>query len=814
LSVGSGGESKSTLPDFYTTYSGKKNEYESLLKTYEAGGSKDIGQYNELTKKQSELKAFGVAAYGLEIGRNAATETTTTTAPQSGALPIIGVVPGVSSVVSMFQPVETKTTVKNWAGSQTTSTFGATPFTTKVQEYAPDQKITNPIFRMADLTNPYSMPFALAGMTSEKLTDTFNPSKSAEMRQTNTMLEGYTGLGGKYNAIREDPAMAVVSYTTGAALGGVGGGLRSVGVGTKYLAPASKAGELYQAGSQIATGVIGTMYASDVSKRVTGTSFGEFQQAFIAKDLGGSGGFSEIQKNWQGPEYAQNKLNVITMTELVPFVVGVGTGAKVGDWVSDRFRTKGMNEIPKPEEFTYFTKEGFPTNKDITTRDLRESFNQGTMKIRGDIMESKMAPDMKPIERVPSHPQRDTALFGETHIYSGAETPYLNTNVVSGGHSEIPGMYNAPTGQAHFTKAGMNQGGGGFGMSNDILGIYRNPIMYRSTVKTGDYVEIPEAILKTPKRGMSINDPLNPRNQAISEWMEVNAPYGKPVYGQYGKPEWQSLIKEGSQLKREPLGYFTDKPTGRRIVMESVEFTGTGVAPTKSVELNPLSGKPLGKPIGKFFSGLGESSMSGSSKTVAPLVSLTFGSRSVSSTQSSRGNPFGGYSARSPSYPSSVRTSGSSVSPSSRGISSEWQGSSRSPSGRSSGLLSSELFGSSRSPSRSSTLSSPSRSPSGYSSLISSITSPPSSPKPPSYTAPDYTTPPSYRKTTYTEPPYSPPPYTPITPVYTPPISTPPSTPTKGGGFLWPGGQDVSPKPTKAFRKLREVLSLRSQLWR
>jgi len=34
------------------------------------------------------------------------------------------------------------------------------------------------------------------------------------------------------------------------------------------------------------------------------------------------------------------------------------------------------------------------------------------------------------------------------------------------------------------------------------------------------------------------------------------------------------------------------------------------------------------------------------------------------------------------------------------------------------------------------------------------------------------------------------------------------------GGFNWPGGQDQSPRPSKNFRKLREVINLRSQLWR
>ncbi len=697
--------------------------------------------------------------------------TMDTETPQSGTIPYIGTVPWLSGVLSNFQPIE-KTSVRSLTdGTTITSTsYGKTPFTSMFQSVTPTDEKALPYTRIAALTNPLMAGDTMKQMFTEALTDKFNPSNSKNIREQNQMTD--VGFSSKYTALRDDPAMFLTSLALGGALGASGGMLRSVGVGTKYLAPASKAGEYYQGASKLVSGTAAGVYMNDLTERVTGTSLGGYERALLPAWSGDKEGFANISKNWGGLPYAKQQLDKSVMTEMVPFVIGVGAGAKAGDWLSQRVQTRGLPEVTNPEEISYFSGEGFPTNQNIKTSDLIHSFNTGEMQInkglggsgRSLMLDSKMMPSGEPLKRVPNNPQRG-AIAGETFIYSGAETPHLDTGFVGAGKSELPVMFNAPTGQAYFTKAGMNQGAGGFGMSSDLFGIYRNPTMYRSSVKSGEYSEIPKSILNTPTRGMSTNNPLNPRNQAIAEWMGTNAEFGKPVIGQYGKSEWQYLIKEGSAVNTKKAGWFTDKGSGSRIILQDVTYTGQGTAPKPKAN-NPMTGKPM-QGMGRFYVEIGVgSSRSGSSKTLAPFYVTSFGKSGTSSTKStSRSSPFSSYAG------TSKASASSSFSP------------------------------------RAYTL------PDFTTTLKSSSTKSPSSFITPSYTP--SSKPPSYDIPTYSQPPTrSPPSYK--QPTYKPPVYTPPPTykkPPTGGGFPFgSGGSGSTPGSPRGKNTWREIIPIESEI--
>jgi hypothetical protein len=764
---------------------------------------------------------------------------TTKTEWQSGAIPFLGVVPILSPIISAFQPMKITKTVDfgtkemlrselpmDESGATYTPMFidpttnkpsqqltekvglpylkdgmmyqdyqthdlsrvtlsrknvmelsGQTPITAKFQEWTPTAESKTGLFRTLAMTSPFMMPGAVAGA----LTDKFNPQAS----KTNAYLEGRTGIGGKYEALREDPAMFVVSLGLGSTLGFAGGALRSAGVGTNILTKTSTAGKLYMGASEVVGATAAGIYLDDLTRRATGSSIGEWQHAFFPRALvepyTWSGVPSDrttgITQKWKGFEHAAKTINVATMTEVVPFIAGVGIGAKGGDYFSNRFRTKGMKEIPKPEEFTYFTEEGYPTSQQLRTSDLVESFTKGTYKLYQG--KTTMTPSGKPLTRMPIAPQSGVPA-GQRYMYSGAETPHLVPGgVVGSGASEIPVMFHSPSGQAHWTKAGLMQGSGGLGASPDVLGIYRNPIMYRTTYSPGDIVKIPKHILNTPMRGMSINDPMNPRNIAITNWMEAHAPYGKPIVSQYGKPEWQAMIREGSEYTTKPIGFFTDTPTGRHIVMEDVVFTGTGKTPIK--EINPITGKPIGREIARFYSELGGySSASGSSKTVAPFFAPV-----ISKPKPASSVGYSKISTITPSVKSSVVSSKSTSAPSSK-------------IGASSAMIS-EIS----SPLKYQSTPKPQSYSSLESSFVSSLTSPKSSPKSSPKFSQSYSGKSSTeRSSSKSRSDTSSRPYSERTP--------PPSVPFPFSGFG--GGAEPSPSKQKGSYSWREVIPIRSSL--
>jgi hypothetical protein len=641
---GGGGTNEKSLPNFYDIYGKAKSDYTKNLAEYEAGGSTNQTQYNQLTKDVKTLNQMGIIAYTLEIGRPVPEITTTKTTRQR------------DDILGEFMPVNIETTVTGKWGATTTVTPGQTPLNTRIQNIMPDAEKIN--FRVADLANPRSMPFTVAGITSEKLTDIFNPSKSKEMRETHVILEGYTGLGGKYSAFREDPTMAAISYATGAVLGSSGGVLASMG-GEKYLFTHPRALAAYTTVSKVGSGTIGIMYGSDVSKRVTGTSFSEAIQLIMpTSDKTNRYTLETAQQNWGGFGPAAKQVNKIIATEVVPFIGGFASGSKVGAYVYGRVLTRKMTRIETPREFAYDIKEGYPTNQNIQTQDLVDSFNQGTLKLKGGnkaILESKMSTG-EPLTRVPSHPQRDAALFGETHTYSAAPGQRFPENIIKTSEgSELPVLFVSSVGDSYFTKAGQMQGGGGFGITGDILGIMNRPTMYRPSMKTGDIAVIPEKILNTPLgrdpitgRAQSINDPSNPRNIAIRDWIETNAKYGQLSVGQSGKSEWQGYFKEGSAFTKTNVGYYEDPSTGTRIIMDEIKFTGKGTAPKREVVTDLTTGKPAGREIARMSMGVDLSeSTRGLSKSVSPITMLIKGttpydtSKSRSSVFSSSQIPYG-----------------------------------------------------------------------------------------------------------------------------------------------------------------------------
>ena len=799
--------SSDQLVNIHDLYSNKKSEYESELTQYQAGGSTDIKKYGELVEKERELKALSLGIYGAAIAEKSIPTYTKTTSKQSGAIPFFGVVPVVSDIVKEFQPMETRYTEISIVGTRSYSEFGQTPINIEAQKVMPSVEKIGPALLLADVVRPTTTPFALAGIVTEGANRVV-PGILSEIPEQNKMLKSFTGsISPTYEGIREDPSMAIMSYSIGGALGGAGGALRSVGVGTKYLAVGTKSAALYQGASKTITLVASGMYADDLFKRATGSSVGDVQRALMPAYYGmkGTEGFEGIKSRWSGLENARKEMNKAVATEIIPFTLGVTTIGFVGDRVSGWVRTRGMQEIKNPEEFTYFTQEGYPTHQSITTRDLIESFNQGTMRVRGGggVLGGTMRPSGQPITRVPSNTQRDSALFGETQVYSGASAPHLQSGFVGAGASELPGMYAAPTGQAYFTKAGLSQGGGGFGISEDIFGIYRNPTMYRISTKTGDYVEIPQSILNTKTGGMSTNDPMNPRNQAIKEWIETpgNVKFGQKIIGQYGKSEWQTLFREGSAVKTKPLGYFVDKPTGIRIVMEGVEFSGGGIPP--KVQSQPM------RQVGKMFMDIGGaagSSRASAGKVISPVFAM--GSSKPSSREFSlgRGIDYSISSRKTPSY-SSPRSlsysSPSSRSPSvSRSRSSPFGEPSRSPRGSSSLPISGYGYsGRYESPSDVGSRSRPSLS----SRALPTLVSPPVS----DY---GYSRPTSISKPPYSSPPPEPSPTPPSSPDYTPiePTYTPKPKPLVGWGYVGGGtdGRTFAPRSLERWQRVNPVADI------
>jgi hypothetical protein len=436
--------------------------------------------------------------------------------------------------------------------------------------------------------------------------------------------------------VRENPGFGLPMAAFSIVLVGVGTAGRSTGIGERLLAPTTRAGGVYQFGSQVASAGLVTLFADYGLKETTGT--GLFDIASNEYRRAVTGGKSEntltmMQKNFPGWNTASRKANRIELEAGIALGTYLGANA-LGSRITGFQRTRNTARMERQEELITPAREGFPVNPAIRTRDLAESFRQGRMATipASNLARTRLSATgrrMTPAD-FPANPQR-LAGEGMTDIWSGADYPHLNTGRINAGHSEIPGMSTSPSGLSHFTKPGT--GIGSFGITNDLFGFYRLPTMYVTGVRSGRYTRVPERILRTPTEGRGINDPRNPRNIAIGQWVEANnVPYDQPFIGQHGKSEFEFHLRQGAEVNTQTIGYYVD--AGVRIPIQRFTLTGRQ-APGYQVP------EPPGRTT-NFFSGLPvKSSIGSSSRIPAPLIisSLTGKSRTSGQSRSSSVTP-------------------------------------------------------------------------------------------------------------------------------------------------------------------------------
>lgn len=458
-----------------------------------------------------------------------------------------------------------------------------------------------------------------------------------------------------YKNVYESPSVALGSAAIGAALPVAGMGLKATGAGTAYLAPGSTGGAIYQTASKVGTAGLLGVYGSDVSKRVFGVTPGEIQQQFlpgidedgtITSANGPSAAVSLITENFPGVEKSRQEINKITTLELAPMTLGFSAGSAIDRKVTGLITTKGLPEIKNARSSGYESSEGFPTNVNIKTADLVDSFKTGTITLKNPakMADTIMAPTGTKITRIPTGSQIG-ASPKETYVFTGAEYPFLRTGFIGESASELPAMFTAPQRIAYFSKAGQSQAGG-FGISSDVFGIYNRPTIYRSVVEQGKYQQIPDTLLNAPNptnpitgKAWSTNDPLNPKNLKIADWITKTAEPGVPIIGQYGKSEWQFLISSGSEVAAaKPTGFIRD--AGVRIPQYDVTFTGK-----KSPLYSPTgpTTNPKGIVVGKMFGGVGyagDSSFIGSRQRIPtisiPSIDTTYSGASKTTTRSTK----------------------------------------------------------------------------------------------------------------------------------------------------------------------------------
>lgn len=478
----------------------------------------------------------------------------------------------------------------------------------------PAARVSKQLFGVEDVatSRPLTDILGKQNVESAKFASGFIPGTPEYLRDT-------------YATTREDPTRSLVSAGLTVGLVGAGAALRVAGAGTEFMSVGSKAQEIYTGLSKVGTATMGGMYASDVVKRTTGVTIGDIQRNFIptiseegsVESARGFGGLaSSVQQNFPGWGSVRKNLNVIETQELVPMGLAFSASMAASDALADIATLRRAPEISKTSIRTqvYTGEEGYPTNSAITTKALRSSFESGTLVLDNPakLGESVMAPYGKPIERIPTGTQIGTP-SGEFRVFSGSETPYLRKGgFVGEGHSEVEAAYTSPIGYTYFTKAG-GQGGMGFGISEDVFGLYRSPTMNRIYLKQGDIADIPRSVLQTPTRGMGANDPLNPRNIAVTKYLREQGDFGKLYVGQYGKAEWQGLIRPGTSIESSELsGWYTD--SGRRVRVMDIRVGG------ESPEYVPNDKFVVGKFFAELALGTSESGLSGTRITPIALA--------------------------------------------------------------------------------------------------------------------------------------------------------------------------------------------------
>lgn len=641
----------------YNIYSEVYNKYKSDIDKYGLNIKNEFATYS---KQQEEAYINSMpspfrSTNPMDVKPFLSTPSIIETKPQRGELPFLGYVPYISDIISKFEPVVTTisqpTTPKTYTFDQyskmggvsyspyeisptgekismgnslitvtpyiVSTKYGKTPVDQFIQNILPPSEEMNTQLRIASLSNPMTAPTAIGATIAETISEVvkpYSPWWSEGIKSNVNMIEELPAFSMKpvYHDIREQPTMSGISYTIGLLTGGAGIAPKILSL-EKYAMPGTTGAKILSEGSRVVSSVLGVMYASDVSQRSTGLSFADLQKPNI----------ENIQNKFTGVENTYKNLRGIGTTEIIPFMMGYGHGSFIGDKYGSYFTTRGQPRIENAEKFTYFTKEGYIVNPKITTPDLKASFTQGKpVLLNGDVLAtSKMAPFGTKATRIPEFAS-EGAPEGMKFAYSAAENPHLATGKVGTGYSEIEALYTSPTGLSYYTKAGLQQGGGGIGVSNDIFGIMRSPTVYRIPYAPKDIITIPKNILETPyPKGMSINDPTNPRNIAINKFMETVA-YGQPIVGQYGKSEFQALFRAGSEVQTKKIGYFIDKPTGVRIMVQEAKFTGKGTPVTREISPEGLTMREVARNYASFGS---ISSGKGSSKTPALFPSLFFG---------------------------------------------------------------------------------------------------------------------------------------------------------------------------------------------
>jgi hypothetical protein len=542
-------EIKAEVPTWDSFYKAKSDKYEADVKAYTDAGSNDEKMYNTLLKEQAEMKSLndiqtGVGMFQGEISKLKAADEAQ---KPSGD----GMIPGFNTFVRSIMPEQREKLDNNmspllgsWGDGE--KNYLLTPLIGKERATALDEATKGPI----------------------GIIQSIYPTSPRYMRET-------------YSNVRENPEFGIPAAVLPLALVGAGTTLRTLGVGEKVLAPTATSGKVYSAVSKGASAALAALFADYVSKEATGSSLVDIgsnayenSRLRLEGKTPEKGVIQKAQENFIGWDQSAHNLNRLEMEALI----GLGSyklAQKGGDIITGYQRTRNLPALPKQEEVIIPGEEGFPVNPKIGTRDLVSSFLKGKISTvpESKLTSTKFSGTDRPFTKAdfPANPQK-MASPGTTDIFSGAEYPHLNEGYIGAGHSEIPGMSTSPTGLSYFTKAGTGIGNT-FGITNDILGLYRRPTMYAVGVKSGEYTEIPKDVLNTPTGGKSINDPTNPRNIAIGKWIkESNAPYEKPIIGQHGKAEFEFHLREGAEVKTKPAAYY--KEGGVRIPIERVELTG------------------------------------------------------------------------------------------------------------------------------------------------------------------------------------------------------------------------------------------------
>ncbi len=571
--LGITGETGPTV-NFQDYYAKQQSEYASMLSAYEAGGSSDKSTYTNLLSRRDELILLGKANVGLEQSRYQANllftpiteadvvKTESKTSRQTGALPFVGEVQYVSPFLASFQP-ELTTTTKQYeakgvfggtiSASSVETSEGKVPFAGMVSGVLPELHerrsvggdliskenqggylidiITSPVREFTKTPAGSAIVMGAIGpknyftLTNPNLgKETWEAAKGQVMFAQGAIPMSPEWSKDTYENIRQDPMRGAVSAGLTIALVGIGTGARMTGVGavgSRFLTPISTSGAVYQTASKvISAGMIG-VYANDVSTRVTGSSLSQWVPIGQTKEQMGGGYFEGIQKRFPGWMESRKQLNVVETQELLPMAVAYKATSFVGDKLVGWARTRGVPENVNPKASGYMREEGFPKNDYITTKDLVDSFNTGTITLKSPakLAETTMAPGGEPISRIPTGSQIGVPA-GKTFIYHGGEVPVtLMRGYVGGQSSEIPALFASPQRLGHFTKAGTT--GEGYGVTSDILGLYKQPWAARIVVQSGVYQEIPSEILnaKYPHTEMTVNNPLHPKNVAIADWI-------------------------------------------------------------------------------------------------------------------------------------------------------------------------------------------------------------------------------------------------------------------------------------------------------